>query len=155
MEKKLLPCELLTLYTLHSRRSRITSRFSRHQTRSVLFSRTIIDCWNSNPKSRPDFGKIAKQLESDIIMWQVSLPAVFIPANSMAKDNPINQLVAQEIPPSDSKAEAEAFTKVQTISRAPTLVKEFQIVSDRAEKEPVKQKSQSIQKPSFYCWQVV
>jgi hypothetical protein len=46
----------------------------------ILLSKIIVSSWDDNPKSRPDFGKIAKQLESDIILLQVALPTVFVAA---------------------------------------------------------------------------
>jgi NHL repeat len=44
----------------------------------ILLSKIIVSSWDANPKSRPEFGKTAKQLESDIILLQIALPAVFV-----------------------------------------------------------------------------
>ena len=51
----------------------------------ILLSKIIVSSWDANPKSRPEFGKIAKQLESDIILLQVDFPTVFVAGT--ASDN--------------------------------------------------------------------
>jgi sugar lactone lactonase YvrE len=91
-----------------------------------LLSKIIISSWDENPKYRPDFGVLARQLESDIIQLQVSFPAVFVPANGM---NKANNLLVPQGSPGHTKAESEAVAKGKLSNWTPSVVQHILMVS--------------------------
>jgi hypothetical protein len=89
----------------------------------TLLSKIIISSWDANPKSRPDFAKIAKQLESDIIMLQVNLPTVFVAATAStnilkAPQDDLNSNLGEVL---FFETQPQAVTKVQTLEPAPIV----------------------------------
>jgi hypothetical protein len=89
----------------------------------ILLSKIIVSSWDDNPKSRPEFGKIAKQLESDIILLQVALPTVFVaaqvsgnhpkaPQDGMSGNSNLGEVNFFE-------SEPQAITKVHTLGSIP------------------------------------